>query len=611
MTVSMQITKRIYQGNGITRKWDVDFPLLSAADLRIYVTSPQGAEEEISSDFSVDLLTHTLTYPTDESGKAALADGWKLTAVRATPLTQEIDLLRQGELDAEVLEEGYDKLTLLVQELEEKVDRSIKYPVSSQENDLETDNFLANILSAKEAAVLASQEAAHSAQAAQQTASDAQQTITQAQQNFTQETETFSENLQNKEQSIYQAAEGYVAQAAQQAQTAKNWALKTDGPVEGEDFSAKKYAQEAAQAASTAAIINKISNCLTKIPQDIKLSVSSGTLTLGSGSKAYSGSGSAINITQNLTASSSGAGSFLVFAKADASALVLCPLANCSSGTSDPQTENTVYYNTSTKTVSYYASANTPTEVSLPLGVCTASGQITSVDHVFNGFGFIGSVPFVLPGVACLRTGGRNADGTLTSLASSFTQLIIPSNAEVILRTECYLSGNNNASMVAVGSYAYNEDKNNFINISDGALRNLCFAFSVTRDDTGRILFLTPQNVFHAVDYGDVYKRTTVYSSEGSNATITFPTPIKVKDARYLEVLYTAKGRSYTSVIPSVFAPLGIVVGSLNWGGDQTDRDYDCVMNVTCADGYITAFTSLGRDIYIKRVDVVDYLARS
>ena len=498
----MQITKRIYQGNGITRKWDVDFPLLSAADLRIYVTSPQGAEEEISSDFSVDLLTHTLTYPTDESGKDALADGWKLTAVRATPLTQEIDLLRQGELDAEVLEEGYDKLTLLVQELEEKVDRSIKYPVSSQENDLETDNFLANILSAKEAAVLASQEAAHSAQAAQQTASDAQQTITQAQQNFTQETETFSENLQNKEQSFYQAAEGYVAQAAQQAQTAKNWALKTDGPVEGEDYSAKKYAQEAAQAASTAAIINKISNCLTKIPQDIKLSVSSGTLTLGSGSKAYSGSGSVINIRQNLTASSSGSGSFLVFAKADAGALVLCPLANCSSGTSDPQTENTVYYNTSTKTVSYYASANTPAEVSLPLGVCTASGQIASVDQVFNGFGFIGKTIFVLPGVEGLYPNGRNADGSLNNV-SVIVNAVMTYTSSSAGQREVYLRSND-FSDVGEAAIDYDETQNKNIYTSNGTTASYALVGRAVRTEGGNLVSFAPQSVFHAVDYGEI-----------------------------------------------------------------------------------------------------------
>ena len=359
----------------------------------------------------------------------------------------------------------------------------------------------------------------------------------------------------------------------------------------------------------------QITNCLTKIPQDIKLVLNSnGSITLKAGSVVYDGSGNKINITSDLTSSSGYTG--ILFTNASGTSLFTNKLNAVRSGETEPE-ESGIWYDTINKVVKFKgaSSSSYSGEYSLPIALVSAGSSTTAaysaIDQVFNGFGFIGSVPFVLPGVACLRTGGRNADGTLTSLASSFTQLIIPSNAEVILRTECYLSGNNNASMVPIGAYAYNEDKNNFINISDGALRNLCFAFSVTRDDTGRILSLTPQNVFRAVDYGDVYKRTTVYSSDGSNATITFPTPIKVKDARYLEVVYTAKGKNYTSVIPSVFAPLGIVVGSLNWGGDQTDRDYDCVMNVTCADGCITAFTSLGRDIYIKRVDVVDYLARS
>ncbi|MBR4591808.1 MAG: hypothetical protein IKO35_01195, partial [Elusimicrobiaceae bacterium] len=43
MTLSMQLTKRIYAGNGLTREWDVDFPLVSAEDLHVFVTSPSGA----------------------------------------------------------------------------------------------------------------------------------------------------------------------------------------------------------------------------------------------------------------------------------------------------------------------------------------------------------------------------------------------------------------------------------------------------------------------------------------------------------------------------------------------------------------------------------------
>jgi hypothetical protein len=133
MTVSMQLTKRIYQGNGITREWEIDFPLMREEDLRVFITSPLGEETEVFADFSLNTTTRILTFPTLQSGKEPLENGWSITVVRQTPLTQEIDLIRQGELDAEVLEKGYDKLTLMVQELNEKVTRSIKYPVSTQE----------------------------------------------------------------------------------------------------------------------------------------------------------------------------------------------------------------------------------------------------------------------------------------------------------------------------------------------------------------------------------------------------------------------------------------------------------------------------------------------
>ncbi len=251
----------------------------------------------------------------------------------------------------------------------------------------------------------------------------------------------------------------------------------------------------------------RITNCITKIPQDIKLVLNSnGSITLKAGSVVYDGAGNKINITKDIISNSGFTG--ILFTNASGTSLFTNKLNSVRSGETEPE-EIGIWYDTINKVVKFKgaSSSSYSGEYSLPIALVSAGSSTTAaysaIDQVFNGFGFIGNVAFVLPGVACLRTGGRNADGTLTSLASSFTQLIIPSNAEVILRTECYLSGNNNASMVPIGSYAYNEDKNNFINISDGALRNLCFAFSVTRDDTGRILSLTPQNVFRAVDYGD------------------------------------------------------------------------------------------------------------
>ena len=421
MTVSMQITKRIYQGNGVTRHWDVDFPLISAEDLSVYLTSPQGAEEEIYTDFSLDLLTHTLTYPTEQSGKTPLPEGWKITLLRSTPITQEIDLLRQGELDAEVLEQGYDKLTLLIQELGEKVNRSIRYPVSSQESDLETEKFLTNILDAKQDAQLASTQAASSALQAQETAATAQQTIALALSNFNQETQEFSQQLQEYEQTVYDTAQTYVDQTLQQSAIAKNWATKTDAAVEGNEYSAKKYAQQAASSAAAASSVvqNKISNCLTKIPQDINLQLSAdGTLTLKSGSKAYDGAGNVVSIASDISGTRISEQTCLVFV--NGTSFLFCPIEFCFSGDTAPTVTQpyNVWYDTANNIVKYTqdTGSNWTGNMSMPVCITTsAGGKITSIDQVFNGFGFVGRTRFILPGVELLCPNGRNADGSLNN----------------------------------------------------------------------------------------------------------------------------------------------------------------------------------------------------
>lgn len=236
MTVSMQITKRIYTGNGVTRQWDVDFPFASAEHIRVYVTSPEGVEEEILSDFKLNADGTVLTYPTEESGKTPLAEGWSVTLVRQTPLTQEIDLIRQGELDAEVLEGGYDKLTLLVQELNEKVSRSIKYPVSVQARDLETDTFLKNILSVKQDTVNASTAAVSAAQNAQQSASSAQQTAQTALEEIASASAAAQSAIVQSGQTAENTLNTYLSAAREEAETARYYAEHSIGKTIGEVF---------------------------------------------------------------------------------------------------------------------------------------------------------------------------------------------------------------------------------------------------------------------------------------------------------------------------------------------------------------------------------------
>ena len=147
MTVTSQICKRIYQADGTNRVWELDFPVLSAQEVQLYVKPSGGTETRITSNYEVNLANGTVTYPTVGSGANPLETGTAVVLVRNTALTQPIHLTQQGTLDAAELESGYDKLTLQMQELAERTERCIKYPVSSGQTGTDAHTFLAEFQS--------------------------------------------------------------------------------------------------------------------------------------------------------------------------------------------------------------------------------------------------------------------------------------------------------------------------------------------------------------------------------------------------------------------------------------------------------------------------------
>ncbi len=143
MTLSTQICKHIYETDGQTRTWELDFPILSAEHLQVFVRDAAGVETLITGGYEVNIQQGTVIYPTVASGVAPLAAGQFLTLLRVTPPTQTMHLTQQGVLDAEELEHGYDKLTMHVQELAEQTERCIKYTPSSGKTGADAESFLA------------------------------------------------------------------------------------------------------------------------------------------------------------------------------------------------------------------------------------------------------------------------------------------------------------------------------------------------------------------------------------------------------------------------------------------------------------------------------------
>lgn len=163
-----------------------------------------------------------------------------------------------------------------------------------------------------------------------------------------------------------------------------------------------------------------ISNCITQVPQDINLELDNGTLTLKAGSKVYvpndAGVFDEVTVASDtIVSTAGGATKYMLFYNRTTGSVWFAELAYQNSGTT-PSGDG-FYYNTSTNKIVFLRSGVAdPYEFSFPIGIVTSdSTKYTDIDQVFNGFGYIGSTTFILPGVRGLIPDGRNEDGSYKS----------------------------------------------------------------------------------------------------------------------------------------------------------------------------------------------------
>ncbi|CAI1034397.1 hypothetical protein [Serratia fonticola] len=117
MTVSTEVSREEYTGNGVTTDFDYRFRVFQAADL---VVSVADTTENIT------VLTLNTDYTVTGAGSrtggkvklfSPLAFNWRINIERALPVTQETDIRNQGNFFPEVHEDAFDKLTMLIQQV--------------------------------------------------------------------------------------------------------------------------------------------------------------------------------------------------------------------------------------------------------------------------------------------------------------------------------------------------------------------------------------------------------------------------------------------------------------------------------------------------------------
>lgn len=317
-----------------------------------------------------------------------------------------------------------------------------------------------------------------------------------------------------------------INNASTYADNAEKWAEGTDGEVTplGGTHSAKGWAEIAEQAASgvqnpanrdLSNLTNAgeyrfntqnetISNCVLEIPQDIKLELNNGTLTLKAGSKVYFPNGVGVfgskEIVQDRTISISYNGIYIICSTLSGDNITARYLKNSVSG-AGATTRNGLAYDTTTNKINYYTSTGEiGTQYSFPVAIVTVSnGAISSIDKVFNGAGYIGHHAFVLPGVKGLRPDGKQ-NGNLVSvnyLQNQVTIIEITNRIKVI--------GTHNSGNRAEGWYGYVEVND----ISEYAIAS------------GYRVYDKTNNITYMNNYQTIRQQTPIVFCDGDGTNIT------------------------------------------------------------------------------------------
>lgn len=134
MTIVSTNTVEQYVGDGVQTEWPVTFPFLRPEDVRA-VVSGTGGDRVLA--YGADYTAVALpggggSASTTPGAPGMVGAGEHLTLWLEQPFTQEMDLRNTGVLDAEMLERGFDRLTLMAQQLREEVSRCVKVPLTDQ-----------------------------------------------------------------------------------------------------------------------------------------------------------------------------------------------------------------------------------------------------------------------------------------------------------------------------------------------------------------------------------------------------------------------------------------------------------------------------------------------
>ena len=119
----------VYQCDGANKKWVWPYDFNKVEDVALIIVDANGTESVQIGNIDYDKENKTLTYPADGD---PLDNTHKIILERRTPIEQDTDL--PDEYPFQNIEHMTDKVTLILQEMQEKLNRALLIRVDSDED---------------------------------------------------------------------------------------------------------------------------------------------------------------------------------------------------------------------------------------------------------------------------------------------------------------------------------------------------------------------------------------------------------------------------------------------------------------------------------------------
>ena len=354
-------------------------------------------------------------------------------------------------------------------------------------------------------------------------------------------------------------------------------------------------------------------NCITSMSNNILLNLYNTTLTALMGTKIYAPNGfeqdgttphfDEITLTSDLVLSVGGSGwvdepHMITFSSSGSESFGYA-FQDIYSGDNAPTSMSSQYglwYDTGNNIIRRTTDTGTTWSNSpFSLPVCTVintNGSCKSIEQIYNGFGYIGSVVFLLPGVTALFPDGKNDDGTLKNLEVTSESVLIKNYTNIFTNPTLFnyvlrltnVSGTWKLNLIepaVEGDYTYSPEENCWYYYTT---KSYYCPFAKVLHDTptnnSKILSFSGKNPIKIVDSGD----TSFIANQSFPSKTYIDLPLGASG-----IEYTAPADGWISVLTNAS------VANQGWVAVDVDSIYTCGLDID-REGIGKAFVPISKN---------------